>query len=240
MKIQTNLLNAGKVVMVIASLLLVGCATINQTQDKKPWRCAWLGWENIDNASALGKTENLLKYPIAKDADKDGFPNNYEIKNGKKEKLSIVEVDGQPALRFHSDEYTYVRIRSPYQNFKPNTKYVMKFQVKVKNLDAKKKTWPGSGLRVDIHNSNNIYNYTGIMGFKSSSNGWITVIRPFDTGKKPPLEKSRIMIFFFDVSGTILIRDIVIEKSDSEKYSDIPTYIMPDGRKIHQRVLKLK
>ena len=30
---------------------------------------------------ALGKTEKLLKYPIAKGADKDGLPDNYEIKN---------------------------------------------------------------------------------------------------------------------------------------------------------------
>lgn len=175
--------------------------------------------------------ENEAKYLFT------AYPAGYELKNGQKEDLSIVEADGKKALQFKSADITYVRIRSPFQALKPSTKYIVTFQARISDLKTEKGKWP-DGIRLEIRpKGGKPYKWIMITG-NGTVDGWITAVLPFDTTTIPELVNARISLYFFNMSGTVLVRNLKIKAVDAAVFPKGQCFKVGEDI-VHNAVLKL-
>ena len=179
----------------------------------------------------------LIDYPLEKDSDGDNYPDGYEHKNGSRRTLSIVDVDGAKSLKFDSQDVTYVRTRSAFQTFKPNTKYLLKVEMNVENLITTSGKWP-DGIHIYVYHGGNDNEWIGITG-SGSSKGWMTAVLPFDTGAKPSLDQSRIMLIMGNMSGTVWFRNATIETYDDAEIQK-GRYFLVGKKKVGGSILKLR
>jgi len=158
-----------------------------------------------EKTAVAGK--DLLARPLI------AYPKGYELKNGTGDTLSVIEVDGKKALQFKSDKQVYVRLRSGFSQFKPNTKYVMTCEIKITDMKAKKRK---RGVMLQVKSApGKPYIWVSII-HNGSTEGWVTATIPFDTGANPKFCKSRVSIFILDVSGTVLFRNMKITETKEE------------------------
>ena len=151
--------------------------------------------------------KDLLNRPLI------AYPKGYELKNGTGDSLSVVDVDGKKALQFKSDKQVYIRLRSGFSSFKPKTKYVMTCEVKITDMKVKKRK---RGVMLQVKSApGKPYVWVSII-HSGSTEGWVTVTLPFDTGAKPKFCKSRVSIFILDLAGTVLFRNLKITETTEE------------------------
>ncbi len=185
----------------------------------------------VGNIGVIFAGENEAKYPLT------AYPAGYELKSGPGSDLSVVDVDGGKALQFKSADFTHIRIRSPFQKLKPDTKYVLSYQVKVADFKTKKGKHPDGVMVVIRSKTNKPYNWANVTG-SGSTDGWVTAYIPFDTGADPAYVKSRVEVFFTHISGTVLLRNLKIEAVNPEQYPS-GRYFMVGKDKVSRGLLKL-
>ena len=153
--------------------------------------------------------KNLMKnYFACKD---DGNPKYYKIKT-KKGRVSYDEKNffgaKGPSIKLSAEgrdsfiEFDQIR----NLKLKANTRYLFSIQVKVKNLRTIV-PWYKNGAYSCFYAMvfSGTSKWSSIRG-SGSTDGWITLLLPFDTGEKKQFKYPRIFFFFFFCSGEIWLQ----------------------------------
>ena len=107
----------------------------------------------------------------------------------------------------------------------------------VENLITTSGKWP-DGIHIYVYHGGNDNEWIGITG-SGSSKGWMTAVLPFDTGAKPSLDQSRIMLIMGNMSGTVWFRNATIETYDDAEIQK-GRYFLVGKKKVGGSILKLR
>lgn len=153
------------------------------------------------------KAKNLLKHDFAK-LSSNGLPVGYKAYLGKdkKVKVSVSQEDGTNVVKLEIPEQGKGFLDSNYiLNMKKNKKYVLTVQLKIEN-----QKYSGKGMHffyVCVYNTGNgKHIYNKIVGH-GSTGGWLTVVLPIDTAKKPKLVGAKMLLRGYFVSGTYSLKN---------------------------------
>ena len=153
------------------------------------------------------KAKNLLKHDFTK-LGSDGLPVAYKVYFDKasKGKATVSQEDGTNVVKLEMPESGKGFLDTNYVlDLKKNKKYVLTVQLKIEN-----QKYSGKGTHffyVCAYNtSNGKHIYNKIVGH-GSSRGWLTVVLPIDTAKRPKLVGAKLFFRGYFVSGTYSLKN---------------------------------
>lgn len=178
-------------------------------------------------------THNLL--PVFDDKDNDGFPDAYKMRKGKgKENVSYVSKASIPTLKIKGTPddklifETTARIK-----LEKNKKYLFSVELKIDKMRFSGRWYKDHrGFWIYVYGRHNMHKWMAVAG-NGSTNGWITVMLPFNTigEKNENLCDSNIIFIIDHTAGTFYARNpLLIERNSNDEMKQ--HYIKADGSTI--------
>jgi hypothetical protein len=153
------------------------------------------------------KVKNLLKHDFAQ-LGSNGLPAGYKayFDEASKGKATVSQDDGVNVVKLEMPEIGKGFLDTSYLlDLKKNKKYVLTVQLKIEN-----QKYTGRGVHffyVCAYNtSNGKHIYNKIVGH-GSSGGWLTVVLPIDTAKRPKLVGAKLFFRGYSVSGSYWLKN---------------------------------
>jgi hypothetical protein len=190
---------------------------------------------------------NLLPFDLRED-DGTGAPEGFRLEdlrgNGKValDHKVFAEPSG-PSLRINLPEEGTVRVdsKSPIA-LQANTRYLLSILIKVEDLcpggplaDA---NGFGRGVFVYVHSASSDAYAVAVISGRGGTDGWVTLLLPFDTISNPKLEKVQVFLRCIGVSGTAWFQDpVLIEVPDG--FTLKTGFILPSGETVASGFLPL-
>jgi hypothetical protein len=184
------------------------------------------------------KVKNLLKYDFSK-LDSKGMPIGYKLYFSKesKGKATVSQEDGTNVIKLEIPEQGNGFLTSNFtMDIKKNKKYVITVQLKIEN-----QKYSGKGMHffyVCAYNTSNDKHIYNKLSGHGNTGGWVTVVLPVDTVKRPLLAKSKLLMRGYGVSGTYWLKNPMLVEipNDVELKSH---YILESNKTISGGFLRL-
>ena len=168
---------------------------------------------------------NLLPHTFI-DRNGDGFPDGYKRRDGHRERVSYDRFSrargGGPVIRINMPELVSVYLDSEPFHLEKGKRYLFSVEIRMKDIDfpAGKSKWEPKAYTFVAYVyavGSNTHIWTWIT-HKGSTQGWVTLMLPFDTIKHSALSHARILLRCRKLRGTVWLRDpTIVELPNSMK-----------------------
>jgi hypothetical protein len=192
---------------------------------------------------------NMLPFDMRKD-DGTGLPKGFLVtdlkKNGKVTfDNEVTAGTSGPSVRVDLPEDGTVRVDTADAiSLKTNTLYLFSVQIKAQKVS------PGGaamnaggcyerGVFAYVHSATKAEYACSIIVGKGDTDGWVTLMLPFDTGKFPAFEKVRFLLRCIGISGTVWFQNpALVEMPDGFEIK--PHFILSNGEIVPSTLLVLQ